>query len=138
MAHLKKSLPMLIRGSRQSTSLGLGVGLGLMLAMAFGVLWIAVAFFMVLGAFMLTGNVGAQSLIQNAVDGQIRARVLSVFIVFAHGLPAIGALATGWIASQVGLQIAVGGGALIMVLVWLWARPRTGAMAALLEPPPSP
>ena len=116
----------------------LGVGLGLMLAMAFGVLWIAVAFFMVLGAFMLTGNVGAQSLIQNAVDGQVRARVLSVFIVFAHGLPAIGALATGWIASQVGLQIAVGGGALIMVLVWLWARPRTGAMAALLEPPPSP
>ena len=116
----------------------LGVGLGLMLAMAFGVLWIAVAFFMVLGAFMLTGNVGAQSLIQNAVDGQVRARVLSVFIVFAHGLPAIGALATGWIASQVGLQIAVGGGALIMVLVWLWARPRTGALAALLEPPPSP
>ena len=116
----------------------LGVGLGLMLAMAFGVLWIAVAFFMVLGAFMLTGNVGAQSLIQNAVDGPVRARVLSVFIVFAHGLPAIGALATGWIASQVGLQIAVGGGALIMVLVWLWARPRTGAMAALLEPPPSP
>ncbi len=116
----------------------LGVGLGLMLAMAFGVLWIAVAFFMVLGAFMLTGNVGAQSLIQNAVDGPVRARVLSVFIVFAHGLPAIGALATGWIASQVGLQIAIGGGALIMVLVWLWARPRTGAMAALLEPPPSP
>jgi MFS family permease len=111
----------------------LGTGLGLMLSMIFGELWIAVAFLMVVGWFILLGNVGAQSLIQNAVDSSIRARVLSLFIVFAHGLPAIGALIIGWIASQAGLQATIGCGALVMVLVWLWVRPRAGKMATILE-----
>ena len=66
---------------------------------------LAVVFLMVLGGFMLIGNVGAQSLIQNTVDSHIRARVLSLFIVFAHGLPAVGALLIGWIASHAGLQV---------------------------------
>ncbi len=91
------------------------------------------AFLMVVGAFMLTGNVGAQSLIQNAVDPRVRARVLSVFIVCAHGLPAIGAIIGGWIASYAGLQATIGCGAVALVLVWFWARPRTGKLAASLE-----
>ncbi|NQU71446.1 MAG: MFS transporter, partial [Rhodospirillales bacterium] len=111
----------------------LGGGLALMLAMAFGKLWIAVLFFMVVGSFMLAGNVSAQSLIQNTVDPGMRARVLSLFIIFAHGMPAIGAVIMGWIASSAGLQITIGCGALLMVLVWLWARPRAGEMAILLE-----
>ena len=111
----------------------LGAGLALMLSMTFGELWIAVAFFMVVGGFMLVGNVGAQSLIQHAVDSRVRARVLSLFIVFAHGLPAFGAAIMGWIASQAGLQATIGCGALVMGLVWLWARPRAGKMAVILE-----
>ncbi len=111
----------------------LGGGLALMLSMMVGQLWGAVAFLMVVGGFMLTGNVGAQSLIQNSVDSRVRARVLSLFIVFAHGLPAIGAVIIGWIASQAGLQVTIGCGALVMVLVWLWARPRAGNMAVILE-----
>ena len=113
----------------------LGGGLALMLAMAFGELWLAVLFFMVVGSFMLAGNVSAQSLIQNTVDQGMRARVLSLFIIFAHGMPAIGAVIMGWVASSAGLQITIGCGALLMVLVWLWARPRAGEMAILLERP---
>ena len=111
----------------------LGGGLALMLSMSFGHIWIAVAFLMVVGWFMLVGNVGAQSLIQNAVEPRIRARVLSLFIVFAHGLPAVGAVIIGWIASHAGLQATIGGGGLLLALVWLWARPRTSKMAADLE-----
>ena len=111
----------------------LGAGLVLMLSMTFGQLWITMAFLMVVGGFMLVGNVGAQSLIQNAVDSRVRARVLSLFIVFAYGLPAFGAVIMGWIASQAGLQATIGCGALVMVLVWLWARLRAGNMAAILE-----
>ena len=111
----------------------LGGGVALMLSMMSGQLWIAVALLMVVGVFMLIGNVGAQSLIQNAAEPRIRARVLSVFIVFAHGLPAIGAVITGWIASYVGLQTTIACGALIMVLVWFWARPRNATMAGILE-----
>jgi len=110
-----------------------GGGVALMLSMVFGQLWVAVAFLMVVGVFMLIGNVGAQSLIQNTVDSRVRARVLSLFIVFAHGLPAIGALIVGWIASHAGLQVTIACGALVMVVVWLWARPRAGNVAAILE-----
>ena len=95
-------------------------GLALMLSMTFGELWSAVAFFMVGGGFMLVGNVGAQSLIQHAVDSRVRARVLSLFIVFAYGLPAFGAAIMGGIASHAGLRVTIGCGALLMVLVW-WA-----------------
>jgi MFS family permease len=111
----------------------LGGGVALTLSMAFGQLWLAVAFLMVVGWFMLMGNVGAQSLIQNSVESDVRARVLSLFIVFAHGLPAVGAVVIGWIASEIGLQITIGAGGLMLVLVWLWARPRTAAMAKILE-----
>lgn len=111
----------------------LGTGLALMLAMIFGQLWLAVAFLMVVGGFMLAGNVSAQSLLQNSVDPHVRARVLGLFIVFAHGLPALGAIVMGWIASLAGLQATIGCGALVMVLVWLWARPRAGNMAGILE-----
>jgi MFS family permease len=110
-----------------------GGGVALMLSMISGQIWIAAALLMVVGVFMLIGNVGAQSLIQNAVEPSVRARVLSVFIVFAHGLPAIGAVITGWIASQAGLQVTIACGALLMVLFWLWARPRTRTMAVILE-----
>ncbi|MEE2968585.1 MAG: MFS transporter [Pseudomonadota bacterium] len=115
------------------TSSALGGGLALMLSMAFSQIWFAVAFLMIVGGFMVAGNVGAQSLIQNAVDSRVRARVLGLFIVFAHGLPALGAMIMGWIASEAGLRATIGGGALLMVLVWLWARPRSRNMAATLE-----
>jgi MFS family permease len=88
---------------------------------------------MVVGAFMLIGNVGAQSLIQNTVDSHIRARVLSLFIVFAHGLPAVGAILTGWISSHAGLQVTLAVGGLLLASGWLWARPRTAEMTKLLE-----
>lgn len=111
----------------------LGAGIALMLSMSSGYIWVAVAFLMIVGAFMLTANVGAQSLIQNAVDPSVRARVLSLFIVFAHGLPAVGAVIIGWIADHVGLQVTIGCGGLIMTLVWLWARPHAGKLAPNLE-----
>ncbi|MBT5048926.1 MAG: MFS transporter [Rhodospirillaceae bacterium] len=111
----------------------LGGGLALMLSMAFGQIWLAVAFLIVVGWFMLLGNVAAQSLIQNTVEPRVRARVLSLFIVFAHGLPAIGAVIIGWIASWAGLQVTIGCGGLLLAMVWLWARPRTDRMAKILE-----
>ncbi len=111
----------------------LGGGVALMLSMVFGLLWAAFVFLMVVGGFMLIGNVSAQSLVQNTVDGAVRARVLSLFIVFAHGMPALGAIIMGWIASLAGLQWTIGAGAFGLVLVWLWARPRSGAMAKVLE-----
>jgi MFS family permease len=112
-----------------------GGGVALMLSMVVGQLWFAVALFMIVGVFLVIGNVGAQSLIQNSVDPDVRARVLSVFIVLAHGMPAIGSIVAGWIASRYGLQVTIGCGALAMILVWFWARGRGVKLSAGLERP---
>jgi predicted MFS family arabinose efflux permease len=111
----------------------LGTGVALMAAMTLDSIWIAAAFLVIVGIFMLIGNVSAQSLIQNAVDPGVRARVLGLFIVIAHGLPAVGAVIMGSIASHAGLQETIGGGAAFMTLVWLWGRSRRDGMARGLE-----
>ena len=111
----------------------LGTGVALMGAMVLGNIWGTAAFLIVVGAFMLTGNVSAQSLIQNAVDPSVRARVLGFYIVVAHGFPALGAVIMGSIASFTGLQETIGTGAAFMVLVWLWARSRRDGISQRLE-----
>lgn len=108
-------------------------GIALMLAMGFAQIWLAAAFLIVMGAAMLVGNVAAQTLVQNSVASEFRARVMSLFIVFAYGLPAVGAVIMGWVSSHAGFPPAIGGGALFMLLFWLWARPQQEATGALLE-----
>ena len=111
----------------------LGTGLALMGAMAVDRIWVAAGFLCVVGAFMLTGNVSAQTLIQNTVDQRVRSRVLALYVVVAHGLPALGAVIMGWIATRAGLQWTIGVGAAFMILFWLWSRPKRAAMAPDLE-----
>jgi MFS family permease len=111
----------------------IATGVTLMLAMQFQNIWIASGFLVAMGAFMLSGNVAAQTLVQNSVEPEFRARVMSLFIVFAYGLPALGAVLMGWLASMAGLQPAIGGGALFMVIFWIWALPKREAMSKRLE-----
>lgn len=108
-------------------------GVALMLAMQFRSIYVAALFLVLMGAFMLAGNVSAQTLVQNAVEPPYRARVMSIFIVFAYGLPAVGSVLMGAIAQRAGLQATIGAGAVFMLLFWLWSRPRQAAMSRLLE-----
>ena len=93
----------------------------------------AIVFLFAFGFCMLLGGIAAQTLVQNAVDSTLRARVLSLYVVISWGLPALGAVAAGWIAQFVGLQATVGVGAALVVLFWLWARPAGNRLAAGLE-----
>jgi len=79
---------------------------------------------------MLMGGVASQTLIQNAVDSAMRARVMSLFVLISWGLPAFGALLMGWIAEFFGLQLTIGVGAALAALLWLWAR-RAGPRLAI-------
>ena len=94
---------------------------------------IAAVAFCLMGVFMLSGNVSAQTLVQNSVAPEMRARVLGLFIVFGHGLPAIGALAQGWLASRIGLPYAVGGSAILMLAFWVYALLVCSRMSVELE-----
>ena len=94
-------------------------------------IWIATIAAVFLGVFMLTGNIASQTLIQGSVDPAIRARVIAIFILMAWGMPALGAILMGWIASVAGLQLTLGVGAVLTMLTWLWARRQAASMAAL-------
>lgn len=96
-------------------------------------IYLGSAFLAVMGFFMMIGGIGAQTLIQNAVESAMRARAMSLFILISWGLPAIGALVMGWIASFTGLQPTIAAGAALLLLVWLWARPQAARLAPGLE-----
>ena len=104
--------------------------LALILFTVSGHIWFAAAFLTVVGFAMLMGGVASQTLIQNAVDSAMRARVMSLFVLISWGLPAFGALLMGWIAEFFGLQLTIGVGAALAALLWLWAR-RAGPRLAI-------
>jgi predicted MFS family arabinose efflux permease len=108
-------------------------GVSLALFTVTGYIWLAACFLVSVGFFMLLGGISSQTLMQNAVDSAMRARVMSLFVVISWGLPAFGALAEGWLASLVGLQPVVAAGALVAIVMWLWARPAGRRLAAELE-----
>ncbi len=64
---------------------------------------------LVVGGFLVSASIGAQSLVQHWVDEAYRGRVVSIYVSMGVGLPALGALAVGWIAESFGLQIALAG-----------------------------
>ena len=108
-------------------------GISLALFSVTGLLWLAACFAVSVGFFMLLGGIASQTLIQNAVDSAMRARVMSLFVVLSWGVPAFGALAEGWLASLVGLQPVVATGAVLTIVIWTWARSAGRRFATALE-----
>ena len=108
-------------------------GIGLVLSTQAGQIWIATISFAVVGFAMLVGGVGSQTLIQNAVESDVRARVMSLFIVISWGLPAFGALAAGWIASFAGMEATIAAGGVLTVALGIWARPQAIRLRSDLE-----
>ncbi len=97
------------------------------------IFWLGVGLIIAVGYFLLIGGISSQSLVQNVVAPQLRARVLSLYLVASFGLPSLGALVIGWIASLAGLQVTFAVAVVIAVLIWLWARPIASAQANDLE-----
>ncbi len=88
------------------------------------------------GLSVVSIGVAEQTLLQTSVDSAMRGRILSLYTMIARGFPSIGALIMGYIASFVGLRAPVLGGAVLCLLVWIWARSKQERMAAVLEAPP--
>lgn len=87
----------------------------------------------VTGFAMIITGVGEQTLVQNAVEGELRGRVMSLYGMISRGGPAVGALIMGIISGWTGLQWPVTGGAVICLGLWIWAKRRQRAMAEHLE-----
>ncbi len=81
--------------------------------------WLSLPFMAVTGFGIAVTNTATQTLIQTAVDGPMRGRVMSLVVLIYRGMPAFGALILGRIAEDVGLQISLAGGAVACLLAWV-------------------
>ena len=126
------------RGLTNIVAIGaIGMGGAVLVFTAVDSIWVAAVVLAVSGGSMLVNNVGSQTLIQNAVDPRMRARMLSLFVVISWGLPAIGAVAMGWLASIIGIRPAVAGGSALAVLLGVWAWRVAPRLAPPLEAIPA-
>jgi MFS family permease len=88
---------------------------------------------LVAGFSLVVNGIGAQTLVQHAAAPHMRGRVMATYGMIFRGGPALGALVMGTLSSQIGLQLAVGAGAVLCALTWLWARRLRTRMAQALE-----
>lgn len=95
---------------------------------ASGSLWLAIPFLAIIGFSMASMGTAAQTLIQMAVDANMRGRVLSLHGLIFRGGPAIGALAMGAASDYVGLRVPVFIGAGAVLGAWVWAKLRQARM----------
>ena len=115
------------------------LALALLLFVASDRLWLAVPALFLAGGAMVTGGVGAQTLLQLAVDGALRGRVMAFYGLIFRGGPALGALAMGTASEAAGLRLPLAAGVLLACLAWIavWRRRRRGS-AALEVPQAGP
>jgi predicted MFS family arabinose efflux permease len=95
--------------------------------------WLALPCLFLAGFSLVINGIGGQTLVQSAVDGAMRGRVMSLYGMIFRGGPAAGALLMGAASAQVGLRLPVACGALLCAGFWLWARLRRERIAAALE-----
>lgn len=101
-----------------------------------GEFWLAMIFLFFVGVTLSISSTGIMTLVQASVDSHMRGRVLSLYGLIFRGGPAIGALAMGWAAERVGLQIPIGVGAVFCIVLWAWVSRGLAATAAVLESEP--
>jgi MFS family permease len=101
--------------------------------------WVGAVLMVLIGFSMNNSSVAALNLMQNAVDGAIRGRVMSFYTVIIQGAPALGTLLIGAVAEVTGLRWPVAIVAVIGLVLWAVMLPRKEIVRASLEiaPPDS-
>ncbi len=132
-----------IRGRTQGTTrilllCAVGASVSLLVFVSNSVVAVAFVACFFAGAFI--GNVGTcgTTLVQNVVEDEYRARVISVNLAASVGGPAFGTLAIGSLAEFTGLQVAMGVAAALVLLVLLLISGKFLANAAGIEADPEP
>jgi MFS family permease len=69
------------------------------------------------GGFLTSSSIAAQSLIQHTVVNKFRARVISLNVSLGIGAPALSAISIGWAAEYVGLQVSLAGSAVLGLII---------------------
>jgi predicted MFS family arabinose efflux permease len=91
----------------------------------------------VAGAAMTITGVGAQTLIQAAVDIGMRGRIMALYGMIFRAGPAVGAVLMGSLSERFGLRLPLAVGALASCGFWAWAQFKKKRIAETLETDPA-
>lgn len=117
----------------------IGAATTLILFAATNTFWIGIVLMVFTGAFVVVAAISAQTLVQNVVANEYRARTISVYLALALGSVALGTWILGMIADLIGLQLTVGAAAAIgLVSMIAYARPIQARRAEMEREPEHP
>jgi predicted MFS family arabinose efflux permease len=109
------------------------VGIGMVVFAVNSEFWVAIAIAAFIGGSLLINGVSAQTLIQHAVDGSMRGRVNSLYVMIQRGGQSFGSLILGVSAELFGLRWSVAAGGVICLAFWVWSIQRSKSMTKTLE-----
>ena len=82
------------------------------------------------GVTMILNNALVNARLQELVPDALRGRVLSLYVMVYVGGSPVGSFAGGWVARAAGVEWAIGGGAVLMLLFAVWAFRRHPLLSA--------
>ena len=88
------------------------------------------------GMAMTITGIGAQTLLQAAVDVQLRGRIMALYGMMFRAGPAVGAVLMGSLSGHFGLRLPLAAGALVSCSFWAWTRLKQRRIAETLEADP--
>jgi predicted MFS family arabinose efflux permease len=92
--------------------------------------WLGVIAIAPAGFAIVVGGITIQTLIQTAVERQLRGRVLSTYGLVWLGGPALGSLVVGLASELVSLRVIIAVGAAMCLAAWGWGLTRRRAIDA--------
>jgi predicted MFS family arabinose efflux permease len=91
----------------------------------------------VAGTAMTITGIGAQTLLQAAVDVRMRGRIMALYGMIFRAGPAVGAVLMGSLSGSFGLRLPLAVGALVSCGFWALSRLKQKRMAETLEADPA-
>jgi predicted MFS family arabinose efflux permease len=99
--------------------------------------YVALPFAFVAGTAMVITGVGAQTLVQAAVETQMRGRIMALYGMIFRAGPALGAVLMGTLSERYGLRLPLAIGAAVSCAAWAFTWAKQRRIAAILESEPT-
>jgi predicted MFS family arabinose efflux permease len=99
--------------------------------------WVALPCVFLAGTAMTISGIGAQTLLQAAVDIRLRGRIMALYGMIFRAGPAVGAVLMGSLSGHFGLRLPLAVGALVSCGFWAWTRLKQTRIAETLEADPA-